>query len=227
VFDPEIENLPDWVDAKDRDQRLWSGVDRVVIVKGQKEEDEGTGVVRRGVDEEARDEVEDEDVDGSDDDEKNFHRRKEGEPEIHRKAVFYIPHEQQPQHRHSLSRAEQHATTTSRLPTPTLDLGLTSIFAVPRPEETHSVKGHHISNVLMGFILPVAVVMSFVALVMIYFCVKLVRKRKRAGRVREEARARFRIRRGQGSESVGSESSDFVGLRPIAKTDAWQDIPLR
>lgn len=223
MFDPEIENLPDWVDAKDRDQRLWSGVDRVVVVKGQKEEEEGTGVVRRGADEEARDEVEDED--GSDDDDKNSHRRKEGEPEIRRKAVFYIPHEQQPQHRHSLSRIEQHATTTSMLPAPTLDLGLTSILAVPRPGETHSVKGHHISNVLMGFILPVAVVMSFVALVMIYFCVKLVRMRKRAGRVREEARARFRIRRGQELESV--ESSDFVGLRPIAKTDAWQDIPLR
>ena len=55
VFDPEIEGLPDWIGSDGKTEgRLWSGVDRVVEVPGEKRikvvEDEWKGLERRGVD---------------------------------------------------------------------------------------------------------------------------------------------------------------------------------
>lgn len=181
--------MPDWVDAKDRDQRLWSGVDRVVVVKGPKE-GERASVVRREVEKEAHDKDKDQDRDKSKDDEKNIYRRKEKEREheIHQKAVFYVSYKQQPQYRHSLSQPEQPVLMELSISaTSTLDPGPISTFTVPRPGESYIIKGYQISNTLWGFIFLVAVVVSFISLVMIYFYMKLVRKRQKTERAQEEA----------------------------------------
>ncbi|KIN01090.1 hypothetical protein OIDMADRAFT_28789 [Oidiodendron maius Zn] len=54
VFDPEIEGLPDWMERNGgKEGRLWSSVDRVVEVPGEKKiktvEDEWKGLKRRAV----------------------------------------------------------------------------------------------------------------------------------------------------------------------------------
>jgi hypothetical protein len=124
AFDPEIEGLPDWMGAKgEKEGRLWSGVDRVVEVPGEKKiaslEDEWKGLRKRRGDGEKEEWVEEGGLVDLDDG-----KGEEGEGDIEKGERIFntVPHMPTGAERTSSSPWTSIQTPTPMLPTTTSSL---------------------------------------------------------------------------------------------------------
>lgn len=214
VFDPEIEGLPDWMGPGGKEVRLWSGIERVVVVPGAV--DRGGEVARRRVERGEEDE--------------KWKVRGSG------KAVVQLPH---PLGRHLMSTSASVAATNSEAsptsilaPTPTSTLEL---LPTPTPTgDTHRVKGYKVGNALTGIVVPVIIILAFITALAFYFGRKLSKDRERKEKAREQARQRDRARETD-EETDASESryqlSEMAFEAPRVQRNVpeenWEDLSLR
>ena len=133
VFDPEIEGLPDWMKPNgEKEGRLWSGVDRVVEVPGEKKiktvEDEWKGLKRRTVEgeDDVKEWVEEE---GMTWDGKSVEEEGEGGIGDGKKIINAVPHIPS-----SFERTWSSESTSMAAPTPMLSMMTPSLAPTPTTE---------------------------------------------------------------------------------------------
>ena len=233
MFDPEIEGLPDWMAPGEKEQRLWSGIERVVVVPGV---DGGKKVGRRGVEggeEEGEEEGWEEGQDGEEDE--------EWKGRGVRRAVFQLP---RPLARHSTSTsASVLASTSAASPTLISAPAPTSTLATPRTsisiEEIYTIiEGNMVRNTFTGLGVPVIIALASITALGFYCGWKLIKDRKRKGKSRKEARHRDEARR-RDEQTEASEPTnrrhemaletarDRVRAQSMMPDETWEDLSLR
>jgi hypothetical protein len=208
VFDPEIEGLPDWVGPREKDQRLWSGIERVVVVPEVAGEGEET-VRRRGVERDS-----DDDSDGD--------RNEDGEGREVKRAVYQVPHVP--------SLSERRSSMSTAISTPTTSTPVTTPTATPTGDH-HRVKGYTVGTIISGFVLPAVSIALFALAIGLWFRQEW-KKERRKNRAKEEAREWREDTEATESRLQLSDMNLEEGRaqrkdQTNVQEERWEDLPLR
>ena len=240
VFDPEIEGLPDWMKPNgEKEGRLWSGVDRVVEVPGEKKiktvEDEWKGLKRRAVggEHDVKEWVEEEGVtwDG-----KSVEEEGEGEIGDGEKIINTVPHITS-----LFERTWSSESTSMTIPTPMLSMTTPSLAPTPTTEillidaPLNQAPDHLVSSLKKSDVTVVIISLSNLgALIILAVAIALIRRgvwKRRNEQQEEESRKNRRKIAASGSMGQrNKENSEERGEDTTGKTkvqgECGQGVPV-